>query len=241
MSDSTKKSGSKHTRKPLKHLTKSQANRTMSSTSTPLLEHSQMIHPPAPPAPIEDNDQLLEPRTFPDGFNRRRLYTEFNGAGQPNHFGPTNTQVSYPQASYYGYFKTEDESVPQGAHGGRYYEPGSSEVTYPQWVYPPPSEHHGLIQQDRKRFKTENGHVEVCKPRLEDPRKLTSSNQTHLLWIPEDEQHLTDLHCFIRKRCVFIFSATNQDVKSKPSSNGACDNTSPSFSHLTYPVSVSLI
>ena len=37
----------------------------------------------------------------------------------------------------------------------------------------------------------------------------------HLLWAPEDKQHLTDLHCFVRKYCIYIFCATRQDVESK--------------------------
>ncbi len=38
-----------------------------------------------------------------------------------------------------------------------------------------------------------------------------------LLWAPEDKQHLTDLHCFVRKYCIYIFCATHQDVESKSS------------------------
>ena len=37
----------------------------------------------------------------------------------------------------------------------------------------------------------------------------------NLLWLPEDQQHLTDLHCFVRRHCVFIFGATDDDVDSK--------------------------
>ena len=37
----------------------------------------------------------------------------------------------------------------------------------------------------------------------------------NLLWLPEDQLHLTDLHCFVRKHCVFIFGATDDDVDSK--------------------------
>jgi len=33
-----------------------------------------------------------------------------------------------------------------------------------------------------------------------------------LLYTAEDERHLTDLHCFVRKRCVFLFAASQQDV-----------------------------
>ena len=46
---------------------------------------------------------------------------------------------------------------------------------------------------------------------------IGSSEDEHpnLLWLPEDQQHLTDLHCFVRKHCVFIFGATDDDVDSK--------------------------
>lgn len=52
----------------------------------------------------------------------------------------------------------------------------------------------------------------VCQPRQEQP---ISSNveRPQLLWVPEDEQHLTELHCFVRKHCVFIFCATSKDVR----------------------------
>jgi len=44
----------------------------------------------------------------------------------------------------------------------------------------------------------------------------TSNNSRHrLLWVPDDEKHLTELHCFVRKHCVFIFSATSRDVGSE--------------------------
>ena len=42
----------------------------------------------------------------------------------------------------------------------------------------------------------------------------------NLLWLPEDQQHLTDLHCFVRKHCVFIFGATDDDVDSKQLKHG---------------------
>ena len=43
----------------------------------------------------------------------------------------------------------------------------------------------------------------------------SNGERPHLLWVPEDEQHLTELHCFVRKHCVFIFCATRKDVGSK--------------------------
>ena len=43
----------------------------------------------------------------------------------------------------------------------------------------------------------------------------SNGERHHLLWVPEDEQHLTELHCFVRKHCVFIFCATRKDVGSK--------------------------
>ena len=43
----------------------------------------------------------------------------------------------------------------------------------------------------------------------------SNSERPHLLWVPEDQQHLTELHCFVRKHCVFVFCATRKDVGSK--------------------------
>lgn len=42
-----------------------------------------------------------------------------------------------------------------------------------------------------------------------------SKASPHLLWDPEDKQYLTELHCFVRQYCIYIFCATHQDVESK--------------------------
>ena len=46
-------------------------------------------------------------------------------------------------------------------------------------------------------------------------RSRDEDGHPNLLWLPEDQQHLTDLHCFVRKHCVFIFGAAEDDVDSK--------------------------
>ncbi len=87
------------------------------------------------------------------------------------------------------------------------------------------------IHQDRKRYKVNDGaqlypayqlqvgySFEHCiVPVVGEPKedKPDSSDRLHLLWVPEDKEHLTELHCFVRKYCVFIFSATKKDVGSE--------------------------
>ena len=46
----------------------------------------------------------------------------------------------------------------------------------------------------------------------ERPLDPPSVEHPLLLYTAEDERHLTDLHCFVRKRCVFLFAASQQDV-----------------------------
>jgi hypothetical protein len=85
--------------------------------------------------------------------------------------------------------------------------------------------------QDRKRYKVDDGAQSYpayqpqrgysfehgIVPVVGEPMKDNpgSSDRPHLLWVPEDKEHLTELHCFVRKYCVFIFSATKKDVGSE--------------------------
>jgi len=94
------------------------------------------------------------------------------------------------------------------------------------------------FDQDRKRLEVDDGKrtmvrqpCSIYQPQVahasehalapmageQRNEKTDSSNgeRPHLLWVPEDEQHLTELHCFVRKHCVFIFCATRKDVGSK--------------------------
>jgi hypothetical protein len=84
--------------------------------------------------------------------------------------------------------------------------------------------------QDRKRFKTDEGIRSVVRhssnqtgpaqPLMvrasrQEQSNSSKDNRPRLLWVPDDEKHLTELHCFVRKHCVFIFSATSKDVGSE--------------------------
>jgi hypothetical protein len=84
--------------------------------------------------------------------------------------------------------------------------------------------------QDRKRLKTDEGIRSVVRhssnqtgpaqPLMvrasrQEQSNSSNDNRPRLLWVPDDEKHLTELHCFVRKHCVFIFSATSKDVGSE--------------------------
>ncbi len=81
--------------------------------------------------------------------------------------------------------------------------------------------------QDERRHDIDNGykHTVASQPSSSihtdslqrDMVTYGSKPIPHLLWAPEDKQHLTDLHCFVRKYCIYVFCATRQDVESKSS------------------------
>ena len=74
------------------------------------------------------------------------------------------------------------------------------------------------FRSDRKRCRIDNDNISAVarEQRHEYPRATAPNNdEPRLLWRPEDKQHLTELHCFVRKHCVFIFCATSQDVGSE--------------------------
>ncbi|KAL7554185.1 hypothetical protein ACHAWF_017591 [Thalassiosira exigua] len=212
-------------------------------------------HPPPPPPP--------PPEMFPSGFNRRRLYTEFNGYDH-NHLGIP--QVSYSPGAYgtYDYafqqrrkrHKVETGVAPvdfvpgQGrtsigpSFGAPYQErykadddsPESQEMSYSYYkakarVVPGDlaprqgnpfatgrtsisSELEGMYP---KNNEADHDSPEAREPKHEDPRTAAprDDEQPCSLWLPEDEQHLTDLHCFVRKHCVYVFSATSEDVETR--------------------------
>ncbi|KAL9188679.1 hypothetical protein ACHAXT_007057 [Thalassiosira profunda] len=128
------------------------------------------------------------------------------------------SSLAYPEAAYpycqptmHGYGAEYYPSVP--AFEPAYLEPGFDHPHAP-FQAPHPGEEYGC-EQDRKRFKSDDRDTspEAREAEREDPRSAAANDQQpRLLWQPEDEHHLTDLHCFVRKRCVFMFSATAHDV-----------------------------
>lgn len=219
MSDLPQKGGDERSRKPLKHLTESQANRTsrMSSPSSyaqarPFarrlaVEEFDPVSLRRDPQPWYSPPRMMPPLGGP--INRPRLYTEFNGSNHYD-FGP---DLMHPQASlpYQDYeqdskrYKVDDRSsVP-----ARYLDPSFHHNVAPHLPTGPPDR--SFEQGSRQLFAAarESRHDEPISPPPDD------LSHPHLLWLPEDKQHLTELHCFVRKHCVFIFPATSQDVDSE--------------------------
>lgn len=85
---------------------------------------------------------------------------------------------------------------------------------------PSPQPESGHYQQGTKRLKIDEGTRSVVrhsKNQTAGPVQSNTSNNNRprLLWVPDDEKHLTQLHCFVRKHSVFIFSATSREVGSE--------------------------
>lgn len=111
------------------------------------------------------------------------------------------------------------------------------------------------IRQDRKRLKVDDGKRTMVRepspsyqaqakhpsehgvyPVVGEPKKENQNSSSgelpHLLYVPEDEEHLTELHCFVRKHCVFIFCATKKDVGSE--FNDENDSLYDAFTHTLF-------
>lgn len=89
----------------------------------------------------------------------------------------------------------------------------------------------GHYQQGTKRLKIDEGTRSVVRhsknqtagpvqPLMvresrHEESNTSNNNRPRLLCLPDDEKHLTELHCFVRKSCVFILSATSKDVGSE--------------------------
>ena len=210
------------------------ANRTMSSPSSQPPQafhpvHSRVMQPTlTEDAHIHHHEQhqtMYPPPRMPEVVNRPRLYTEFQGSDLQYGFNPgmnnMPTQAAYHHhPSEYVYpeqemkrrkFSNDSNSTMMHEPNVHYY-PNDREVNAP--YYPPQQSEYGYQQL------LDNGSSRPLMPiesRNDESNSVASLSEDHprLLWLPEDQQHLTELHCFVRKRCVFIFSATSHDVDSK--------------------------
>ena len=173
----------------------------------------------------EQHQTMYPPPRMPEVVNRPRLYTEFQGSDLQYGFNPgmnnMPTQAAYHHhPSEYVYpeqemkrrkFSNDSNSTMMHEPNVHYY-PNDREVQTP--YYPPPQSEYGYQQL------LDNGSsrpLMSIDSRNDESNSVASLSEDHprLLWLPEDQQHLTELHCFVRKRCVFIFSATSHDVHSK--------------------------
>jgi hypothetical protein len=89
---------------------------------------------------------------------------------------------------------------------------------------------HSVSNHESKSHPTEPSQyckeVQTSTPILAPDNEITLKGNPHderfadglasmLLALPGDKQHLTDLHCFVRKYCVEVFCATDVEVHGK--------------------------
>ena len=174
--------------------------------------------------------------------NQHRLHTEYNGGSMNGGgFGMNNPQVSYapppPPLNEYAYYQgimrnNTTSSSHESSHTRNAFHPNMNHhhhqapSSYPYQTtehafHPPDSDINGI-----KAPSLPPALPPTLPPSLQASHddELIPNNSVgtrdedghpNLLWLPEDQQHLTDLHCFVRKHCVFIFGATDDDVDSK--------------------------
>ena len=176
--------------------------------------------------------------------NQPRLHhTEYNNGGSMiGGFGMNNPQVSYappPFLNEYAYYQgmmrnNTTSSSHEPSHTRNALHPNMHHHQPPS-SYPYQTTQHAFHPPDNGGISGGNKAPSLPPPALppalpppaleashDDEPVVASSIESrdedghpNLLWLPEDHQHLTDLHCFVRKHCVFIFGATDDDVDSK--------------------------
>jgi len=144
----------------------------------------------APPPPLNEHGYYHQDRMRNDATSSSHEPSHTRNAFHPN--------MHHQAPSSYPYQTTEHAFHPpdSGASGGK---APSLPPSLPPALPPPALE---TSHDDEPAVASSIG------SRDED-------GHPNLLWLPEDHQHLTDLHCFVRKHCVFIFGATEDDVDSK--------------------------
>ncbi len=164
-----------------------------------------------------DLDCLSQKNEFPQG-NRARLYTEFNGSS-PYHFGldqyhphPGQGDCKHSASKRLKAF-IQSHSPPEKRDPED--QAGSMQYNVP-CISVDSEEHHVkptvLLSEridDGQEVRSSPPH-----PHNEHFASMNSSDQLiHRLALPEDKSHLTALHCFVRRQCVYFFTATAEDVK----------------------------
>lgn len=173
------------------------------TTTTPPLTHHTQTYPALelPTAHEEsEHDQrprqvsLYSPRTFPSGITQPRLFSGFDGTGRHGFGSDLN-----PHQEYHGF--NQDRNRLRTDHGGAFAASGESHPSFMAAMNPHASYPHLEYGFEHDRNNNDDGGI--------------VDGQPGSLWLPEDRQHLTELHCFVRKHCVFVFSATSDDVGSE--------------------------
>lgn len=160
------------------------------------------------------NASYLPPPRVPNDTNRTRLYTDhhYDGSGLP-----------YQSRAYYDTSGKHQSNASERCEVKQYYQGMSqspSQYTSLQSTainLPPLHDLHGIYKGNRS---THNMHVNgvatdaivVSEPSNDDSSTSSSEQHPLTLALPEDKMHLTALHCFVRSRCVYMFTAKEDEV-----------------------------
>ena len=181
-------------RMALQYLTDAQANRNLSTlTSRSSNRFADSVHPPvihnSPPPPETDPSVPIYPSMPPLPPLQQ---TANNRLQQCTELGVLTSEDRFPRPVN----DTSADALGSGRPPTRGYalEQQGTCLVAPRAhrVLPPARTGEGSL-----------GEAAKAAPSVERPL---------LLYTAEDERHLTDLHCFVRKRCVFLFAASQQDV-----------------------------
>lgn len=148
--------------------------------------------------------------------NRARLYTEFDGSS-PYNFGLNHDHPNLGQEDYEQSASKRLKDFSHFQFSPKKREPDDHAESL-QYSVPCIS-----VDSDEQHNKLAILLSESIDDRQEAPSSPSrnkpfastycSDQQVHLLALPEDKSHLTALHCFVRRQCVYFFTATAQDVK----------------------------
>lgn len=202
-------------RKPLRTIAESYPNQSTSPPwGCPQPYRTRMM-----PTNVNDEHQYanasyLPPPRVPNDTNRTRLYTDhhYDGSGLP-----------YQSRAYYDTSGKHQSNASERCEVKQYYQGMSqSPLQYTSLQstavnLPPLHDLHGIYKSNRS---THNMHVNgvatdaivVSEPSNDDSSTSSSEQHPLTLALPEDTMHLTALHCFVRSRCVYMFTAKEDEV-----------------------------
>lgn len=158
-------------------------------------------------------------------MNRPRLYTEFHGSDAPSDF---MCQPGH-RSDNRDYSGTQDTAKRTKTEYGYHSTPRDYHPPLPPPRYPhveSPDRKVAAAPSGTDNFYSRQREVQGLSAVVSEEKtvqddssiKTVSSNGTQRptsLALPEDNSHLTALHCFVRSHCVYIFCAEANEVDSK--------------------------
>ncbi|KAL7470434.1 hypothetical protein ACHAXS_010662 [Conticribra weissflogii] len=165
----------------------------------------------------DDLDCPSQKDEFPKG-NRARLYTEFNGSS-PYNFGldQYHPHPGQGDCKHSASKRLKAFSLTHSPPEKRDPEDQAGSMQYNVPCISVDSEEHHVKPTVLLSERIDDGQeVRSSPPHTHNEHfaSMNSSDQLiHRLALPEDKSHLTALHCFVRRQCVYFFTATAEDVK----------------------------